>query len=346
MSLPDGLPRIPTATVGSHALPGWYRLTLEHVERGELGETDVREAVEDASAAAIADQERAGLDVISDGEVRRADFIMGFYGRFRGLRRTPPHRRLGPELYDSTAVYETEGRLAAPEGLGCVAEFDFAARRSSRPVKVAVPGPLTLTNAIRVREGYRDREDLAEHLAGIVNAELRALVAAGCRFVQVDEPSYSAYWADPADGVRLFNRCLEGVAGEGVCVGLHVCFGNLRGRPQWPRSYAALLPRLADARCDIVLLEFANREMAEADLWARHDLPQALAAGVVDVKSFHRERPEDVADRLRRLLAAGVPADRLWAVPDCGLWETPRWLAVLKLRALAAGAELVRRELG
>lgn len=347
MPLPTDLPAIPAATVGSYALPGWYQLALEHVGRGELGETDVRELVEDASAAAIADQERAGLDVVSDGEVRRADFIMGFYGRLRGLRQTPPHRRLGAHLYDSTPVYETEGRITAPEGLGCVAEYEFAVRRASRLVKVAVPGPLTLTNAIRVRDGYAGREALAEDLAGIVNAELRALAAAGCRFVQVDEPSYAAYWADPADGVRLFNRCVAGVAGvAGATVGLHVCFGNLRGRPQSPRSYAAILPHLREARCDVVFLEFANREMAEAELWARADLPQALGAGVVDVKTFHRERPEDVAARLRRLLDTGVPSDRLWAVPDCGFWETPRWLAYEKLRALAAGAALVREELG
>ena len=343
MALPEGLPLIPTATVGSYALPGWYQLALEHVRRGELGETDVRELVEDASAAAIADQERAGLDVVSDGEVRRADFVMGFYDRLQGLRAAPAHRRLGAYLYDSTPVYETQGRLSAPDGLGTLDELAFASGRTARLVKVAVPGPLTLTNAIRVRDGYAGRADLAEDLAGIVNAELRALVAAGCRFVQVDEPSYAAYWADAADGVRLFNRCVEGVAGAaGVTVGLHVCFGNLRGRPQSPRTYAPILPHLRDARCDVVLLEFANREMAEAGLWARQDLPQVLAAGVVDVKSFHRERPDDVAGRLQRLLDAGVRPERLWAVPDCGFWETPRWLAFLKLRALADGAALVR----
>ena len=343
MSLPDGLPLIPTAPVGSYALPGWYQLTLEYIGRGELGETDVREAVEDASAVAISDQERAGLDVVSDGEVRRADFIMGFYDRLTGLRQRWPHRRLGAYLYDSTPVYETEERVGAPGGLGCVEEFEFASRRTSRPVKVAVPGPLTLTNAIRVRDGYAGRDELAADLAGLVNAELRALVAAGCRFVQVDEPSYAAYWADPAEGVRLFNRCIEGAAGvEGVTVGLHVCFGNLRGRPQSARTYAPILPHLRDARCDVVFLEFANRELAEAHEWRRHDLPQALAAGVVDVKSFYRERPEDVAARLRVFLDAGVPPDRLWAAPDCGLWETPRWLAFVKLEALVQGARLVR----
>ncbi len=336
------LPLIPTATIGSYALPGWYLTALEHIGRGEYGETDIKEAVEDASATAISDQERAGLDVVSDGEVRRHDFIMGFYQRLTGLRETPPHRRLGPYLYDSTPVYEATGPLAAPGGLGGVEEYQFASSRTERAVKVAIAGPLTLTNAIRAGEGYTGREELAADLAGIVNAELRALVAAGCGFVQVDEPSYSAYWADPADGVRLFNETVAGL--EGATVLLHVCFGNLRGRPQSARSYEVILPHLRDARADVILLEFANREMSEIDLWAQAELPQALGAGVVDVKSFHRERPEDVAGRLRAALRQ-VPADRLWAVPDCGFWETPRWLAFAKLRALAEGARLVRQEL-
>jgi len=177
-----------------------------------------------------------------------------------------------------------------------------------------------------------------------VAAELRALVEAGCRVVQVDEPSRSAYWADPTEGVALFNRCVEGLV-DRATVCLHVCFGNLRGRPQSPRSYADLLPALREARADVIFLEFANREMAEAELIARAPLPQVVGAGVVDVKSFYRERPEEVAARLRRFLDAGLPPDRLWAVPDCGFWETPRWLAVAKLQVLGAGARMVREQL-
>ncbi|HZU05081.1 MAG TPA: cobalamin-independent methionine synthase II family protein [Chloroflexota bacterium] len=337
----DNLPLLPTTILGSYALPSWYLTALEHIRRGEYGETDLRETLEDAAATAIADQERAGVDVVTDGEVRRHDFIMSFYGRLEGLREAPPRRRLGPYLYDSTPIYETTGPVSAPAGLGTVEEFRFAASRTQRPVKVACPGPLTLTNAIRIVEGYRDREQLVADLVGIVNAELRALVAAGCRFVQVDEPSYAAYWADPGKVVEVFNATVAGV--EGALIGLHICFGNLRGRPQSRRTYAPLLPRLRDARADILFLEFANRELAEIDLWARHELPQALAAGVIDVKSFYRERPEDVAERLRRILEY-VPLDRLWAVPDCGFWETPRWLAFTKLQALVEGAARIRRE--
>jgi 5-methyltetrahydropteroyltriglutamate--homocysteine methyltransferase len=266
---------------------------------------------------------------------------MGFYSRLEGLVETPPHRRLGPYMYDSTPVYETRGRISAPGGLGTAAEFEFGRSRTERPLKVAIPGPLTMTNAIRIRDGYASREELAADLARIVAAELRALVDAGCEIVQVDEPSYAAHWASPDQGVELFNGCVEAIQ-DRASVCLHVCFGNLRGRPQSARSYAPLLAALRDARCDVLMLEFANRELAEAELIARAELGQIIAAGVVDVKSFYRETAEDVAARLRRFLAAGLPAARLWAVPDCGFWETPRWLTIAKMRALAEGAKLVR----
>ncbi len=167
----NGLPVLPTTIVGSYALPSWYLAALEHIGRGEFGETDVRETVDDAAATAISDQERAGINSVSDGEVRRHDFIMGFYRRLAGLREAPPRRRMGPYLYDSTPIYETVGPVSAPEGLGAVEEFRFAASRAHRPVKVAVAGPLTLTNAIRIVDGYRDRDDLVADLLRVVNAD-------------------------------------------------------------------------------------------------------------------------------------------------------------------------------
>lgn len=344
MALPPGLPVIPTTVIGSHAAPGWFHTVMDAIGRGEYGPTDIQEAVEDAAAIAISDQERAAIDIVSEGEVRRSDFIMGFYRRLSGVAPAPPHRRLGPYMYDSTDVYETSGRLSAPNGLGAIDEYKTGIRHTNRPIKVAVAGPLTLTNAIRVRDGYRDRSELASDLARVVAAELHALVDAGCTVVQVDEPSYSAYWASVEEGVELFNRCVEGVA-DRVTVCLHVCFGNLRGRPQSPRSYASILPALRNARADVLFLEFANREMAEAQLVARADLPQVIGAGVIDVKSFYRERPEDVVRRLRMFLDAGLSPERLWAVPDCGFWETPRWLCQTKLGALGSGAALVRESL-
>ena len=332
---------LPTAPIGSHALPAIYLMALERIRAGEIGESDLREALEDASQLAILDQERAGLDLVSDGEVRRHDFILSFYGRLTGLREVPPARRLGPYLYDSTPIWEVVEPVAAPAGLGTVSEFEFAASRTARPVKVACAGPLTLQQPLRLAGGYHRREDLLWDLAAVVNGELKQLVAAGCRFVQVDESSHAAYGAGPAQLVELFNRTVQGVDAH---VALHLCFGNLRGRPHSPRRYRDLLPALGDARADVLMLEFANREMAEIGEVGAAELPQDIAAGVIDVKSFHHESAEVVADRLRQVTRHIAP-ERVWAVPDCGLWETPRWLAVRKLAAMTAGARIVREEL-
>jgi 5-methyltetrahydropteroyltriglutamate--homocysteine methyltransferase len=203
-----------------------------------------------------------------------------------------------------------------------------------------VAGPLTLANAIQLGRGYRGREELLADLVRVVNAELRALTEVGCRFIQVDESYYHHHFADrPGLVAEVYDQVTTGL--EGATLGLHVCFGNLRGRPHSLRTYRHVLPALRESRAQVLFLEFANREMAELDLWGRLDLPQILAAGVVDVKSSYRERPEDVAERLRQVLTV-CPPERLWAVPDCGFWETPRRLAFRKLKALVQGAVRVR----
>jgi 5-methyltetrahydropteroyltriglutamate--homocysteine methyltransferase len=146
--------------------------------------------------------------------------------------------------------------------------------------------------------------------------------------------------ADARARVELFNRTVEGVPGT---LALHVCFGNLHTNAfATPREYRPLLPALRDARCRQLVLEFASREMAEIELMK--ELPDhELAVGVVDVKAYRVETAEEVAARIRRALEH-VPRDRCWVVPDCGFWATPRQAAVGKLRAMVAGARLVRRE--
>lgn len=338
------LPLIPTTIIGSYAAPGWYQTVLEHIARGEYGDADIQEAMEDAAAVAVMDQERAGVDIVSEGELRRSDFIMGFYGRLQGLRTVPPRRRLGVSLYDSTGHFETTGTVSAPAGLGTLEEFRFLAARSEKPVKVAIAGPTTLLNPIRIVGGYLSRDALLADLVRIVRDEVQALAAAGCRFIQIDESYYqSATHAHPSEIAEVFDAVTSGVGVE-VTLGLHVCFGNLRGRPHSQRSYAQVLPTLRRSRAQVLFLEFANREMAEVELWRRFEMPQILAAGVVDVKSAYRERPEDILARLRTVLEY-CPPERLWAVPDCGFWETPRWLAFRKLQALVEAARQLRHDL-
>ena len=334
---------LPTSVVGSHGLPGWVWLAREAMEAGRLGAVDVRELLEDATQAALLDQERAGVDVLTTGEMGRVRFIIGFYDRLTGLRTLPPPRKLGQPLWDTNTPFEITEKLAAPGGLGIVEEFTLARSLTSRPLKATVPGPYTLMVPLKLGGAYRDRTTLLADLVAIVNAECKALAAAGADFIQIDEPHHGMYAGTVHDVTRGIN---EAVAGVSAKIAVHVCFGNLYGRPfSAVRDYRHLFPVLGDLKASQVVLEFANRGLDDAarlEDWPRH---LELGAGVIDVKAFKSESAEDVAERIRAILAGGIAPDKLWVNPDCGFWETPRWVVKQKLAALVKGAELVRREL-
>lgn len=344
------LPLLPTSVVGSHSLPSWLFLVREALQADRLGPTDSREAYDDAVRLAISDQVEAGVDVISDGEMRRVMFIRGFYERLTGLRPLPVPRRLGVLNYDSHCPYEVVEKIEAPEGLGIVDEFSFARPHTDRPLKVTVPGPLTLLMPLRRGGPYQTEESLVADLIGIVSREIKALVAAGADFIQVDEPNYAMaagkhriLKAGPAPMVEVLNATVQGVKAK---LALHVCFGNAHSHSfATPRRYRPLFPAILEARVDQFLFEYANREMAEIECWAEFPSEKEVGVGVVDVKAFRVETPEEVAERVRLVLKY-IPPERLWAVPDCGLWETPRWVGVSKLRSLVKAAWMVRRELG
>jgi len=334
---------LPTSVIGSHGLPGWVWLARDAMQHGRLGSTDVRELFQDATQIALLDQERAGVDVVSTGEIGRVDFIVGFYGRLAGLRALEPMRKLGAPHWDTEAPYDVVDRVTAPTGLGIVDEFTVARALTARPLKATVPGPYTLLIPLRPGGPYRDRETLLADVVGIVNAELRALVAAGADFIQIDEPNHGMQRAGMPDLAEVFNRTVEGV---GARMALHICFGNLNGRPfSTSRSYRHLFPAIHAAKTEQIVLEFANRGMQDTGLWKEFPSDKVLGAGVIDVKAFRAETPDDVAARLRVLLKSVAP-EKLWVNPDCGFWETPRWLTVAKLRAMVEGTAIVRTELG
>ena len=133
--------------------------------------------------------------------------------------------------------------------------------------------------------------------------------------------------------------------GVNAKLALHVCFGNLTSRPRGIRRYDWMFPDLLDARADQLVFEFANREMIESDIWKEFSSEKELGAGVVDIKSFYQESPEDVAERIRELLKH-TPVEKLYISPDCGFFQLPRWLSYVKLKALVTGTKLVRQELG
>ena len=329
-----------TTVIGSYPFPGW----LEHAAAnlGDFGPDDIAELQEDAVIAAVHDQVAAGLDVISDGEQTRLDFNLGFYGFIDGIEQGEPPRRLGPPAHDQRAKHRIVGDLAAPRGLGTVEEFERL-RRVAPPgptLKVAVPGPYTLAGRL---EG--DRWETAEALLPIVQAELVALADAGCTEIAIDEPSMSCYAhrEDPERLVDLFNRTVAPVAGR-ARLSTHLCFGNYKGRAVAPRQYAPLFPAFLGVDVDEIHLEMASRELAEAELVGTIAESKDVAVGVIDVKSYYVETPDDVAARVRRFVEL-APPERLAFSTDCGLSQTARWAAKRKLANLVAGVRVVRDEL-
>jgi 5-methyltetrahydropteroyltriglutamate--homocysteine methyltransferase len=224
-----------------------------------------------------------------------------------------------------------------------VEELRYARTRARRPLKVTLPGPYTLSGRLRTGPGevYSTRDAAAEAFVPILRSELESLVAEGASHIQIDDPSPAIHPDAPSDFAALFNAAVEPIVGQ-VRLGAHLCFGNYLGRPLARRTYRPVLDAMLGFRVDELVLEFANREMAEVDLLGEIAAAgRDVAAGVVDVKNYHLESPEEVAERTDAVLAAGVPAERLTLVPDCGFSQTARWATLAKLRALVAGRDLV-----
>jgi 5-methyltetrahydropteroyltriglutamate--homocysteine methyltransferase len=342
-----------TTVIGSYPFPGWLEFGCSHLD--QFGEADRDELQDDAVIVAIHDQLAAGLDVITDGEQTRLDFNLSFYGYLEGIElEGAPPRRFGPPAHDQRGKHKVVGELRSPRGLGALEEYKrlerlFRAVPSRAGAKVtlkaSVPGPYTLSGRLQPNRQYTDRWALAEALLPIVRKELESLVAAGCRELSLDEPSMSCYAhrEDPRRFVDLFNRTVEPITGKTrVCT--HLCFGNYKARAVGPRRLAPMFPAFLDFHCDEMHLEMASREFAEIELIAAVAKRMDAAVGVVDVKSYYIETPEDVAQRIR-LCLKHAPADRLVFAPDCGLSQTARWAARQKLVNMAAGVNLVRREL-
>jgi len=338
-----------TSVVGSAAHPGWFDHAVAAAERGEFGAADLEELLDDGVELAIRDQERAGIDVITDGEMRRAGFFTAeFYQHLTGIRELPRTRRLGAGAHDALPRFAVETAIQAPGGLGVVDEFVRAHRLTDRPFKVTLPGPFTLSGRLVNGPGevYPTRVAAAEAFVPILHDEIRGLVDAGASIIQVDEPSAAIHPSAGADFASLLNEALAPARGQ-VRLGAHLCFGNFLGRPLAPRTYRPILDAMLRFAVDELVLEFANREMSEVELL--HEITDAghdVAIGVIDVKNSYVETADDVARRTELVLKAGVAPDRLTLVPDCGFSQTARHLAVAKMHALVAGRDLVRGSVG
>jgi 5-methyltetrahydropteroyltriglutamate--homocysteine methyltransferase len=336
--------RLLTSVVGSHARPSWFVSGIDAAARGEFGPDDLSEMLDDAVDLAIHDQEEAGIDIVCDGEMRRAGFFTAeFYKHLTGVRPLPAPRRLGAGGHDQQHRFEVLEPIAAPDGLGVIEEFQYARTRTTRPLKVTLPGPYTLSGRLTSGPGqiYAHRNDAAEAFVPILRAELEGLAAAGATFIQIDDPSPAIHPDAPSDFAALFNAAVAPIAGK-VRLGAHLCFGNYLGRPLARRTYRPVLDAMLRFDVDELVLEFANREMAEVEILGEIAAAgRDIAAGVIDVKNYHLESRDEVAERTETVLEAGVPPERLTLVPDCGFSQTARWATRAKLAAMVAGRDLV-----
>ncbi|MEA2707828.1 MAG: 5-methyltetrahydropteroyltriglutamate--homocysteine methyltransferase [Phycisphaerales bacterium] len=341
-----------TTVVGSYPFPGW----LEHASQrlADFGPDDIKEMQDDAVIAAVHDQAAAGLDVITDGEQTRFDFNLSFYGYLEGIAlESAPSRKFGPPAHDQRGKHAVVGEITAPRGLGAVEEFERLTRIAKAlglqsqgfvpTLKASVPGPYTLSGRLLPNARYRDRYALTDALLPLVSAELEALVRAGCNEICVDEPSMSCYAhrEDPKRFVDIFNRTVAPIVGK-CRLSTHLCFGNYKARAVGPRKYAPMFPAFLEMNVDEMHVEMASREFAEIEIIASIAKTKDVAVGVIDVKSYYIETPQDVTERVRRCLQH-APAERLSFAPDCGLSQTARWAARQKLKNMVEGVQIVRR---
>lgn len=340
-----------TTVIGSYPLPAWLEHASQHLDA--FGADDLAEMLDDAVTVAVSDQLAAGLTVVTDGEQTRLDFNLSFYGFLTGIAAEPAaKRRFGPPGHDQRGKHEVTGELAAPRGLGVVEEYRRLKRIAQRlaprhvTLKASVPGPYTLSGRLLPNAQYPDRFALTAALLPIVSRELEALVAEGCRDICVDEPSMSCYGhiEDPRRFVAIFNDTVAPVRGR-TRLSTHLCFGNYKGRAVAPRRYASLFPAFLDVHVEELHLEMASREFAELDLIAAIAKRMDVAVGIVDVKNYYIETPDDIAARVRRCLEH-APPERLAFAPDCGLSQTARWAARRKLASMVEGVQRVRKEMG
>jgi 5-methyltetrahydropteroyltriglutamate--homocysteine methyltransferase len=339
-------PLLPTMLVGSYAQPDWLidRAALAgrfppRVRARELWRVDpehLQQAQDDAVVLAVRAQERAGLDYITDGEVRRESYSNHFANALDGVDLDNPG-----EALDRSGHPNPVPRIVGPirrKHPVAVDALRFLKTQTDRPVKVTIPGPFTMTQQAQ-NDYYPDAASAARDYARAVHEEIVDLYAAGADLVQIDEPYLQAR-PEPAGqyGVEVVNAALAGIEQP---VAVHVCFGYAAIIHERPAGYSCL-PALAQTSVAAVSVETAQSGLDPAELSVLAG--KKVIAGVLDLSDMQVETPEVVAGRIRRVLTVVPAADAIIA-PDCGLKYLPRPVAEAKMAAMVAGTRLVRSEL-
>src|SRR6476661_4770821 len=331
---------IETTVVGSYPQPRWLihrdRLgskvpRVREPEIWRIAAEFLEQAQDDATLLAIRDMEQAGIDIITDGEMRRESYSNRFATALEGVDIVNP----------ATTINRSGAQAVVPRIAGAVKrtrpveirDVEFLRRNTAKRIKITLPGPFTMTQQAQ-DDYYRDEEALAMAFAAAVNAEMRDLKAAGADVIQLDEPWLQAR-ADRAAryGVKAINRALQGIEGTTV---VHLCFGYAAAVKEKPSGYS-FLGQLAETRATQISIEAAQPRLDLAVL--RELAPKSVMVGVIDLGTNAVETPAQVAERIRAALKF-VPADKLVLAPDCGMKYLSRAAAFGKLKALAEGAAI------
>lgn len=321
-------------------MPEWLeRLKTDFYQRRISGQYlgDIHEVV---IKAALKDQERAGVDVVSDGELRRDNDVDYFLARMPGVEIPHIAKTFYYDYYDAYVRHPipVDDESAT---LGLVEDLRFTLAYTDRPVKFSFTGPFSLARRVR-NEAYRTPDELVLAFARVLNREARALASAGAAVLQIDEPFLAGYPEDVGLAVKAINIVYDGV--EGVSRAVHVCYGNRYARPVWEGHYEFLFPTILDANVDQLVLEFARKGYHDLELFKKYPTQSlTLGVGVIDVKNPATESTEAIVARIYQALQV-LPPDRLMINPDCGLRHLPADVARKKLRAMSEGAALVRAE--
>lgn len=334
------LPPIAATTIGSFPRPGWLASAVRSTVTFNLEGDLLQEGLDDATTLAIRGQELAGLDLVTDGEQRRPHFIDHVLNSMEGVdtvNRVPKglYRRR-EEVHHVPRVYGPIGRKAP----AVVEDLRFAKALTDRPVKMAVPGPMTVVDST-TDEHYGDEAALAMDVAAVLNAELRDLQAAGADVVQIDEPAMTRYHEKVADyGARALDRCIEGITIPTI---VHLCYGYPGGKSlQHEYEYPQLFPLLLETDIGGLAVEFARSNYDPAILEVCKE--RLVLFGAVDPSDTPVPPVETVVTRVRDALRYLDP-DKLLLAPDCGLMTVSRGLAFAKAKLLADAAAALRRTL-
>ncbi|MFP8954231.1 methionine synthase [Natrialbaceae archaeon A-arb3/5] len=319
-----------TTVVGAYPKPKWYNRIRDAVEESADGVDSAmwERAQDDAARLVATEHEQAGIDVVTDGEMRRNEMVEYFADRIEGYEFNGPVKVWGHNYFHKPSVC----REVAYDETWLVDEYEFTSAVVDRPVKVPITGPYTLATWC-FNEAYEDDAALAADLAELINAEIRKLVDAGARYIQIDE----AALATTPDDYAIVGDCLETVVDgipEDVYIGLHVCYGD----------YSRIYPEILEFPVDEFDLELANDDYGQLEVFTDSPFTKNLGFGVVDAHVDEIESVEQIKANIERGLEV-VPPERLTISPDCGVKLLPREVALGKMKNMVRAAREIEREL-